>query len=133
MLDASTALNGPFFLNKLILKQLASNRISICFTSFIYPTAGIKQGGILSGRLFSMCSDVLVQMLRKVGAGVLLNVPSNLRALLFSIIYADDIILVAKSPYALSLLINVTLQFANSYMLWRQYSLGANRHFSIFS
>ncbi len=130
MLDASAAFDGlswcrirdqlmsrniPFILIKLILKQLVSNRISVCNTSFIYPTAGIKQGGVLSGKLFSMCSDDLVKEFRKAGAGVLVNVLLKMRVLLFAIIYADDIILVARSPYALSVLIRNTLKFARKY------------------
>ena len=72
LLDASAALDKiswrrikdqlikrklPFCLIKLVLYQLVSNRISVCFTEFFYPRAGVKQGGILSGKLFSICYD----------------------------------------------------------------------------
>ena len=56
--------NVPLILSKLVLKQLVSNRISVCFTDFIYPQAGTKQGGVLSGYIFAMCYDELVTNLR---------------------------------------------------------------------
>ena len=130
MLDASSAFDTlswwrirdqllkrsvPLYLIKLCLKQLISNRISVCGTEFIFPRTGIKQGGILSGRYFSICYDDLVHDLRKVGAGVLITGFRNLRLLLYILVYADDIILIAKSPYGLSRLINVTLSFAKKY------------------
>ena len=130
MLDASSAFDTlswcrirdqlpkrriPFYLVKLCLKQLTSNRISICGTRFLFPRTGIKQGGILSGRYFSICYDDLVHDLRYVGAGTFLHSSRNKRILLFILIYADDIILIARSPYGLSQLIKVTLNFARKY------------------
>ena len=130
MLDASSAFdtvswrrikdqlvkrNVPLYLVKLCMKQLTSNRISVCGTSFIYPRAGIKQGGVLSGYYFSMCYDDLVYMLNHVGAGTLLKSSLGRLLLLYILIYADDIILVARSPYGLGKLIDVTLTFANLY------------------
>ena len=54
----------PFYLIKLCLKQLTSNRISVCGTTFIFPRAGIKQGGVISGYYFSLCYDELVDILK---------------------------------------------------------------------
>lgn len=130
MLDASSAFdklswcrirdqlisrNVPLLLVKLLMKQLVSNRISVCGTAFIYPTAGIKQGGVLSGGFFAMCMDELVKDLRGTGAGVILRNLLRMCVLLFAIIYADDIILVARSPYGLKNLITVTFSFAKKY------------------
>jgi len=103
------------YLIKLCLQQLVSNRISVCRTRFIFPRTGIKQGGILSGRYFSICYDDLVHDLRLVGAGVFLNGLRNARLLLFILIYADDILLISRSPYGLSRLIDVTVLFAQRY------------------
>ena len=55
--------NVPIILLKLILKQLVSNRISVCNTNVIYPRAGTKQGGVLSGYIFAICYDDLVNEL----------------------------------------------------------------------
>ena len=130
MLDASSAFDTlswwrirdqllkrcvPLHLIKLCLKQLTSNRISVCGTSFIFPRTGIKQGGILSGRYFSICYDDLVHDLRLLGSGVFLNGFKNIRLLLFILIYADDILLISRSPYGLSRLIDTTILFARRY------------------
>ena len=105
----------PLYLVKLCLLQLCSNRISVCGTSFFYPRVGVKQGGVLSGRFFSMCYDDLVKMVRTTGSGIMLLCLNNKRVLLQIIIYADDILLVSKSPYGLAELINTTLRFARLY------------------
>ena len=97
------------------MKQLVSNRIRVCGTAFIYPRAGIKQGGVLSGNYFSLCMDDLVEDLRKTGAGVLIKTLAKLGVLLYAIIYADDVILVARSPYGLARLITATFAFAHQY------------------
>lgn len=107
--------NVPFYLIKLCMKQLTSNRISVCGTTFIFPRAGIKQGGVISGYYFSLCYDELVDILKSIGAGVLLTNSHCKRLLLFILIYADDIILIARSIYGLGRLIDATLGFANMY------------------
>ena len=130
MLDASSAFDKiswyrirdemlkrkiPPFLIKLCMKQLTSTRISVCGTKFMYPRSGIKQGGVLSGNYFSICYDTLIENLKHVGAGVLLNVSFYIRILLYILIYADDIVLVSSSPYGLRKLIDVTIAFADMY------------------
>ena len=105
--------NVPFYLIKLCLKQLTSNRISVCGTTFIFPRAGIKQGGVISGYYFSLCYDELVDILKSIGAGVLLTNSHCKRLLLFILIYADHIILIARTIYGLGRLIDATLGFAN--------------------
>lgn len=130
MLDASSAFDRiswfrirdqllqrdvPLYLTKLCLLQLSSNRISVCGTAFIYPRIGVKQGGVLSGRYFSMCYDELVKMLRKTGSGVLFTSFVKNNIMIQIIVYADDVILISKSPYGLAELIDVTFQFARLY------------------
>ena len=105
----------PIYLIKLCIRQLTSNRISVRGTSFIYPRVGVKQGGVLSGRYFSICYDDLIELLRKTGSGVILISFNNKRIFLQIIVYADDILLVSKSPYGLAELIDVTLRFAKLY------------------
>ena len=130
MLDASSAFdklswyrirdqflkrNVPLYLTKLCLSQLSSNRISVCGTAFIYPRVGVKQGGVLSGRYFSMCYDDLVKMLRKTGSGVLFCSSFFNSILIQIIVYADDVILISKSPFGLAELIDVAIEFARQY------------------
>ncbi len=103
------------YLIKLVIKQLISNKITVFNTLFLYPRTGIKQGGVLSGYLFSCCYDELVSALRKNGSGILLIVLDVKRILIQIIVYADDIILFARSPYGLRCLISITMQFANKY------------------
>ena len=105
----------PPSLIKLVLTQICSNRIRVCGTPDIFPRAGVKQGGILSGKLFSICYDDLIYCLYKTGAGILLSIPGKRRILLCIIVYADDILLLAKSPFGLMELIKKTLHFANLY------------------
>ncbi len=107
--------NVPLYLIKLCIKQLTLNRISICRTKYFYPRSGIKQGGVLSGKLFSSCYDDLVIEIKKCAAGVLLKALNDTNILIQVLIYCDDVILTACTPYGLRILINVTLSFASSY------------------
>ena len=107
--------NIPICLLKLVLKQLISNRISVCSSSFIYPRKGTKQGGVLSGQLFSACYDDLVNELKTTGSGILFETSSGKFTLLSVLIYADDVLLMARSPGGLKALINKTLLFASFY------------------
>lgn len=98
---------------KILMLQLFSNKISVCGTIVFYSRRGVKQGGVLSGIIFAACYDDLVDMLRCVGAGVLIKTLGENLTLVFVIIYADDVILFAKSPFGLRRLIECTLQFAD--------------------
>ena len=113
--DQLIARKVPLSLIKLCMKQLTSNRISVCGLEFIYPRAGIKQGGVLSGYYFAVCYDKLVTLLKVIGAGVIITNSFSKRLLLFILIYADDIILIAKSIYGLGRLIDATMNFASMY------------------
>ena len=105
----------PPYLVKLCLSQLISNRISVCNTTFIYPRVGIKQGGVLSGRYFSACYDDLIDMLKRTGSGFILLSLNGKRIFLQIIVYADDILLISRSPFGLKLLIDVTYEFSMLY------------------
>ena len=106
--------NVPFTLIKIIMSQLFSTKIRICGTEIIYPRVGVKQGGVLSGVLFSCCYDDLVEELERTGIGVLVKTLTKF-ILLCTIVYADDVVLIASSPYGLRKLIGKTLLFANMY------------------
>ena len=66
-------------------KQLFSNKITVFNTTSFYARCGVKQGGVLSGILFSSCYDDLVDLLYAVGAGILVrrmnvyNIKNSLR------------------------------------------------------
>ena len=68
-----------------------------------------------STTVFSACYDDLVNLLSAVGAGVLIDGIKTSLILVFIIVYADDIILFAQSPFGLKRLIEQTLLFANAY------------------
>ena len=86
----------------------------MCGTNIFYPQLGVKQGGVLSGILFSACYDDLADELENTGVGILYKT-LNRFILLCVLIYADDILLIASSPYGLKLLIKKTLSFALCY------------------
>ena len=104
----------PYTLINIVISQLFSTKISVCNTRIFYARLGVKQGGVLSGILFSSCYDDLANELENTGVGILYRTLQKF-ILLCVIIYADDILLIASSPYGLKLLINKTLSFAQSY------------------
>ena len=104
----------PYSLIKIVICQLYSTKISVCGESVFFPRLGVKQGGVLSGILFSACYDDLCNELDKTGVGLLLNT-ANAFILICVIVYADDVLLIASSPYGLKLLINKTFTFAHRY------------------
>jgi len=106
--------NVPLTLVKIVMCQLYSTKISVCNSSVFFPRLGVKQGGVLSGILFSACYDNLATELQRTGIGVLLKSLDGF-TLICVIIYADDVLLVASSPFGLKILINKTFSFAASY------------------
>ena len=104
----------PYTLIKIIICQLYSTKISVCSTLVFFPRLGVKQGGVLSGILFSASYDDLAIDLERTGIGVLLK-SLNGFTLLCVIIYADDVLLIASSPYGLKRLIDITFAFAQLY------------------
>ena len=105
----------PFCLVKLVFFQLVANRICISYTNIIYPTTGVKQGGVLSGKIFSICYDDRYYLLEQTGAGNLFPVPNGKCILIRVLIYADDIILMARTHNGLKYLIKITLPFVDIY------------------
>ena len=107
--------NVPSTLIKLAMIQLFSTKISVCNTVIFFPRTGVKQGGVLSGIIFSACYDDLVDALENTSAGILISCKSNRLKLICVIIYADDVLLIAASPHGLKCLIKEVYIFANRY------------------
>ena len=105
----------PKTLIKLAMIQLFSTKISVCNTTTFFPRGGVKQGGVLSGYLFSACYDDLVTELETTGAGILIRTINDNFQLVFVIIYADDVFLVSTSPSGLKRLIEKCFIFASQY------------------
>ena len=93
--------NVPCTLVKLVMIQLFSTKISVCNTVIFFPRSGVKQGGVLSGILFSACYDGLVEAVEGTSAGILIACCNNRFKLICIIIYADDVLLIAASPNGL--------------------------------
>ena len=73
-------------------------------------TNGVKQGGVLSPRLFSIYIDVLIQSLQKSGYGCRVG-----DMYVGCIAYADDILILTASMYSLNKMIKVCEQYAKEY------------------
>ena len=106
--------NVPYTFVKLILSQLCYTKIRICNTNVLFPRIGVKQGGVLSGVLFSWCYDDLVYELERTGIGILIKTISSFIVLCI-LVYADDILLISASPSGLKTLIKRTFTFATKY------------------
>ena len=107
--------NVPLCLLKVIMQQLFSNKICVFNSLYFYARCGVKQGGVLSGILFSACYDDLVDLLHTVGAGILIRSLNDNSTFICVLIYADDVILFSQSPYGLQRLIKCAYLFAKEY------------------
>ena len=77
----------------------------------IYPSRGIKQGGVISAHLFSITYDELIVELRdSTEHGVFIN-----GTLINLLVYADDLLIVASSSVGLKELYRKVLTFAGFY------------------
>ena len=77
---------------------------------------GVRQGGVLSGLLFSVYVNSLIDKVAKMIVGCMLGITkSNI------IVYADDIVILAPSRRALQLLLNICLAEAGELELTFNY------------
>ena len=67
----------PPILIKITLCQLMSTKISVCNTAIFFSRIGVKQGGVLSGIIFSCCYDDLAEEAENTGAGILFKSTNN--------------------------------------------------------
>ena len=80
-------------------------------TSDTFPVCnGIKQGGILSPKLFNMYVDVLSQQLNKVMVGCCMN-----GKVINHLYYADDLVLLSPSAHGMQKLLNECEKYASQY------------------
>ena len=84
------------------------NSISSCFM----VTNGVKQGGILSPKLFSLYMNDLSILLNNCNLGGKIG-----GQLLNHLIYADDVCLISLSAHAMQEMINICQKFATSHDL----------------
>ena len=81
---------------------MASDKFSVC--------NGIKQGGILSPKLFNIYVDVLSQQLNKVMVGCCMNGKA-----INHLYYADDLVLLSPSTHGMQKLLNECEIYASKY------------------
>ncbi len=79
-------------------------------SSFFYTTNGVRQGGILSPRLFAIYIDDLSTRLNTLNAGCYIDVTC-----MNHFFYADDICLLAPSPLGLQILLNECNQYGKTH------------------
>jgi len=127
MLDSSKAfdrVNHFLLFDKLLKRGMPVLLVRILFTwyqtqSFVVKwdnvlsdsftvTNGVRQGGVLSPRLFNVFIDELSDTLSAMKTGCFVN-----GTCYNHIIYADDTLLIAPHPGALQDLINACMEFAN--------------------
>ena len=107
LLDRKT----PILLVRILLfwytKQTMCVKWGNCMSDYFYVSNGVRQGGILSPKLYSVYVDDLSDYLVKSQIGCQIdNVCVN------HVMYADDICLMAPSPAALQKLINICYDFS---------------------
>ena len=107
LLDRET----PIILVRILLfwytKQTTCVKWGNCMSDYFYVSNGVRQGGILSPKLYSVYVDDLSDYLVKSQIGCHLgNVCVN------HVMYADDISLMAPSPALLQMLINICYDFS---------------------
>ena len=106
----------PLCFLKLII-YLYSNLKSRCMwrgsaSEYFDVPSGMKQGGIISPRIFSIYMDDLVVRLRERGIGC-----HYINLFIAAILYADDICLMAPSRGAMQDMINICQEYCKEYCL----------------
>ena len=83
-----------------------------CLSQKIFPTNGVKQGGVLSPILFNMYIDILLKRLNNADIGCKMGMSS-----IGALAYADDIIFLCPSINSLKKMIKICEEFAKEYQL----------------
>ena len=71
-------------------------------SDFFHPTAGVRQGGVLSPFLFAIYIEEILNQLREHGKGCKIG-----KVYLGCILYADDILLISQSVTCMQLMLNI--------------------------
>ena len=85
-------------------------RWSNIFSDKFNVSNGVKQGGILSPILFSIYMDGLISNLRTAGMGCRIS-----RYFVGVIVYADDVVILAPSVFALRAMLRLCILYADEY------------------
>ena len=107
LLDRKT----PILLVRILLfwytKQTMCVKWGNCMSDYFHVSNGVRQGGILSPKLYSVYVDDLSDYLVKSQIGCQIDY-----VCVNHVMYADDICLMAPSPAALQKLINICYDFS---------------------
>ena len=101
---------------KFILKSYLNQRIRTkwdhCHSETFNITNGVKQGGVFSPILFGIYLDELLLKLKKSGIGCHIeNIFTSALA------YADDVVLLAPTKHAMSLMLKICSEFSTTFDL----------------
>ena len=75
-----------------------------------FATKGVKQGGCISALIFACCYDELIMECNKSSAGIMLHGTK-----VSILVYADDILLLATSPFGMKSLLTITDTFCQKH------------------
>ena len=106
----------PIFFLKLIMYWYLNMKSRVHweaeFSDYFDVLTGIKQGGVLSPRIFTLYVDCLIRRLRKAGIGCYL-----FSFFVACLMYADDLCLIAPSRGAMQQLLAICEVFCNEFCL----------------
>ena len=106
----------PKFLVRFLLSWYSTQSCTVSWDGSIsdpFPVSnGVRQGGVLSPVLFTIYADIILNLLKDSGVGCYWD-----GLFVGALGYADDLILLAPSPSALRLMLNLCESFAYSYGL----------------
>ena len=100
-----------------ILLYWYSNLTSVCkwrdsVSDIFAVISGVRQGGVLSAHFWAIYMDELIQQLRKCGVGCHI-----INRFIASILYADDVCLLAPTRKAMQKLLDICFNFALSWCI----------------
>ena len=98
--------NYTKFILKSYLNQRIRTKLQHCHSKTSNISNGVKQGGVLSPILFGIYLDELLLKLKKSGIGCHIgNIFTGALA------YADDVVLLAPTKHAMSLMLKICSEF----------------------